>query len=97
MGKKISESVLDVCEDSKTLINQLDRASIFAKYSETWSYTIGICTGNENMATYCFDAVSSYEIRIRTKYYKWLIKMYYLRSGRAGMHFRDNKSQNWIN
>lgn len=34
MGKKISESVLDVCEDSKTLMNQLDRASIFAKYSE---------------------------------------------------------------
>lgn len=97
MGKKISESVLDVCEDSKTLINQLDRASIFAKYSETWSYTIGICTGNENMVTYCFDAVCSYEIRIRTKYYKWLIKMYYLRGGRAGMHFRDKKSQNWIN
>lgn len=32
------------------------------------------------MATYCFDAVYSYEIRIRTKSHKWLI--YYLTSKR---------------
>lgn len=91
MGKKIFESVLDVCEDFKMLINQFDCVLIFVKYFEIWSYIIGICIGNENMVIYCFDVVCSYEIRIRIKYYKWLIKMYYLRGGCVGMYFRDKK------